>query len=144
MIQTVSGCNASCKFCPYPYIREHIPFCKMDNNTFRKIIDECSHHKNIKVIMPYLMNEPLLDRNLPEKIGYIKAKVPWAKVHILTNGSLLDKEFALSLIKSGIDWIGFSFHGIYPHTIEEVMGVDYQVTLNNILNFIETAKMSRK
>lgn len=144
MIQTVSGCNASCKFCPYPYIRKQIPFSKMDDSTFRKIIDECSHHKNIKVIMPYLMNEPLLDRNLPDKIAYIKAKIPWVKVHILTNGSLLDKEFARSLIKSGIDWIGFSFHGIYPQTVEEVMGIDFHNTLDNILNFIEISKSSGK
>jgi radical SAM superfamily enzyme YgiQ (UPF0313 family) len=144
MIQTISGCNARCEFCPYPYIKEQLPYEKMNWDIFADIIDECSRHKNIRVIMPYLMNEPLLDKELPEKITYIKKRVPWAKVHILTNGSLLDQDFALGLIKSGIDWIGFSFHGISPQTVEEVMGINYHLTLNNILNFIELSKSFKK
>jgi len=140
MIQTISGCNAGCFFCPYPYLKEKITFQKMDKNIFKNIIDECSKHKEVKVIMPYLMNEPLLDKELPEKITYIKQKLPQASTHILTNGVLLDNSFAQRLIDSNIDWVGFSIHGIKNETISSTMNIDAGKALKNILNFIKLSR----
>lgn len=144
MIQTISGCNAGCFFCPYPYLKKDISQEKMDWELFRKIVDECAHFKTVKVIMPYLMNEPLLDRELPQRISYIKSKLPWVSIHILTNGSLLDQEFSTRLIQSGIDWVGFSLHGIESSTISSSMGIDFHRTLNNILNFIQLSRRACK
>ena len=128
MIQTISGCNAGCFFCPYPYLKEKIVSQKMDKNLFKNIIDECSKHKEVEVVMPYLINEPLLDKELPEKIAYIKQKLPQASTHILTNGVLLDNSFAQRLIDSNINWVGFSMHGIKNETISSTMNIDYEKT----------------
>jgi len=77
LIQTISYCNARCLICPYAdtvSIQEQGP---MDLDLFKKIIDEASLYQNqVKQIMPYLMNEPLLDKTLVEKINYIHLKNP--------------------------------------------------------------------
>jgi len=115
----------------------------MEWSLFRKIIDECSQHKNVERVMPYLMNEPLLDEGIVDKIDYIKEKNPQASVHLLTNGSLLNGELTKRLIKSRLDWIGISFHGIRKETLEKAMGIDFERTLTRICNFIEEAKRYR-
>ncbi|MDD5614108.1 MAG: radical SAM protein [Candidatus Omnitrophica bacterium] len=144
MIQTVSGCNASCGFCPYPYLKNQSRQLKMPADIFKKIINECSGHKNIKVVMPYLMNEPLMDDRIAEKISYIKKSLPWVSSHILTNASLLDEKKSAEIIDSGLDWIGFSIHGIRPETIQKTMGISALEPVRKILEFIKKSENNNK
>lgn len=142
-IQTTSLCNASCIFCPYKDIKDLFPHKIMDMNLCKKIIDECSNYKNIEKIILYMNNEPLTDPNLIERINYAKEKIPWASVHILTNGLLLTEKMSEKLINSKLDWIGISFHGIRKETIEKSMGMPFEVSFKGILNLIEKAKKKR-
>ena len=142
-IQTTSFCNGHCIFCPYDEIKELFPKKVMERNVFHKIIDECSQHQPIERIILYLNNDPLTDEHLIERINYAKEKVPWASVHLLTNGSLLTPELSTQLISSKLDWIGFSLHGIRKETFEKTMGLDYDVTFKQVLEFIEKAKLTR-
>lgn len=139
-IQTSSLCNASCIFCPYKDIKDLFPEKIMRMDLYKKIIEESSNHKNIERIILYMNNEPLTDPYLIERINYAKEKIPWASVHILTNGLLLTDEMADKLINSKLDWIGISFHGIRKETIEKAMGIPRKVTLERINNFIDKAK----
>jgi len=143
MIQTTSFCNGACIFCPYPEVKNELPQGIMEEELFRKIVDECSRYK-VERIMPYLMNEPLLDPHLVSRIKYIKEKNPDTSVHILTNGSILNPELSHSLIRSGLDWIGFSVHGIRKKTFEETMGLPFEETMNQIQDFICQAEETRR
>ncbi|MBM3250566.1 MAG: radical SAM protein [Candidatus Omnitrophica bacterium] len=142
-IQTTSLCNASCVFCPYREIRDLFPAKIMEEALFRKIVDECSLHREVERIILYLNNEPLTDPRIVERINYAKEKVPWAGVHILTNGSLLNDSLAEGLLSSRLDWIGISLHGTEPETVKEAMGLDYDLTFNRVLSFIDKAKAKR-
>ncbi len=142
-IQTTSFCNGRCVFCPYDEIKDLFPRKIMDDHLFKKIINECHRHREIERIILYLNNEPLTDPSLIKRINYAKEKVPWASVHILTNGSLLSNKLADELIDSKLDWIGFSLHGIRQETIEKAMGIDYESTIERIINFIEKAKVKK-
>jgi len=115
----------------------------MTEKLFQKIIDECSSHKEAERIILYLNNEPLTDPYIVERIEYAKEKVPWASVHVLTNGSLLTDGLAQKLINSKLDWIGISLHGIKKKTIEKAMGINYELTLKQVSNFIDKAKEKR-
>lgn len=115
----------------------------MAKDLFEKVIDECSQYKNIERIILYLNNEPLADHYLIERINYAKERVPWACVHILTNGSLLTDELTDKLIGSKLDWIGFSVHGARKETFEKAMGLNYDLTFARVLNFIEKAKAKK-
>ena len=142
-IQTTSLCNASCVFCPYQDIKNLFPKQIMDLDLYARIIDESNSYKHIERIIVYMNNEPLTDPHLIERINYAKEKVPWASVHILTNGSLLTEELSQDLINSKLDWIGFSLHGIEKRTIEKAMGLPYERTFKMVNRFIEKAKTKK-
>jgi radical SAM superfamily enzyme YgiQ (UPF0313 family)/MoaA/NifB/PqqE/SkfB family radical SAM enzyme len=144
MIQTTSRCNAACRFCPYPVVVDEQPQGTMDEALFRRIIDECAEHPvEVQRLLLYLMNEPLLDGDLVERISYAKARNPRASLHILTNGALLTERRGDALIDSGLDWIGLSIHGYSPSAYREAMGLDRDVTYRRAERFIRAALARR-
>jgi len=142
-VQTTSLCNASCIFCPYNEIKDLFPPKVMDMELYRKIIDETSRYKNVERIILYMNNEPLTDPFLIERINYAKEKVPWAVVHVITNGVLLTEEISDKLIDSKLDWIGISFHGIRRETIEKSMKISYEMAMERISKFIGKIKQKK-
>ncbi len=141
LIQTISYCNARCLICPYA---DTVPIQeqgRMDLDLFKRIIDEASLYQNqVKQIMPYLMNEPLLDRSLAEKIKYIHLKNPNAWIHIVTNGSLFDDEITDQILNSPVNSIKISMLGHRKATYEKVMGLsNYDIVLERIVRFTEKA-----
>lgn len=139
-IQTTSLCNASCVFCPYPEVKKLFPKKVMDEDLFLKIIAECGRHKEIEMINLFMNNEPLTDPRIAERIKYATRKVPWAAVCLMTNGSLLTDERINSLKKTKLDSISISFHGIRKDTVENAMGIPYEITLRRINNFIKAVE----
>lgn len=142
-IQTTSFCNAKCVFCPNDDLKPLFAPQVMEEALFKKIIDECSSYPGIERIILYLNNEPLTDVNIVERINYAKKTVPWASVHILTNGFLLDEKMQDALINSKLDWIGISMQGIKKETVEAAMGIDYDIVFPRVLEFIKKAKKKR-
>jgi len=136
-VQTTSRCNATCLFCGYHVIKETHPHGAMDDALFKKIADECGHHF-IGRISPYLMNEPLMDRKIAERIAYIhRVKKFVTKTKINTNGFLLDEDMSLGLIESGLRHLWVSVQGYSEETYRKSMGLDLGRTLANIDRFIE-------
>jgi MoaA/NifB/PqqE/SkfB family radical SAM enzyme len=143
-IQTQTGCNASCRFCPNQSVSGKVSSGRMDEDLFFRLIDEAVKHP-VKRISPYLMNEPLADPRLPDLIRYIAdRKQPMTRIKINTNASLLDESMAERLIESGLDRLHVSFHGIRKETYESSMGnLSFEKTLANVNRFIEL-KRQRK
>jgi len=139
-IQTISYCNANCLFCAYPEVKNKISHGIMEDEVYRKIIDEASHY-NPKRVALLLMNEPLLDKKLPERIAYAKEKLSEeTEVTITSNGSILTPRIISKLIDSGLDRIKISIQGITQETYERVMGLKYQRTFDGINLLIDTLK----
>jgi MoaA/NifB/PqqE/SkfB family radical SAM enzyme len=144
LLQTISRCNAACHFCPYPYLAPRLPQDVMEDKVFRRIIDECAQHPGqVDRLMLHLMNEPLMDPSLLDRINYAKERVPDACVHILTNGSLLTERLSDDLIDSGLDWIGLSVHGLSKVAYERAMGLKHEITYGRVERFI-TKAISRR
>jgi MoaA/NifB/PqqE/SkfB family radical SAM enzyme len=137
-IQTKSGCNARCVFCPNSLVGDRLTHGEMEWDLFTKISDEITRH-SVTRISPYLMNEPLLDRNLGEKICYLTdRKRPETVIKINSNGALLDEEMGERLIESGLNRINFSIHGIRKGTYEsQMVGLKLEKVLKNIDAFLE-------
>ncbi len=138
-IQTKSGCNAHCTFCPVGKEENKI-YGKMSDDLYKKIIDEALTFPGLRQINPYLLNDPLVDKNVPEKIEYItkkrRSKKPF--VRITTNAGLLQEEMAYKLLHSGLDEINLSFHSIIPEVYEAMMPpLKYDRVMGNILKLIE-------
>ncbi len=136
-IQTDSRCNARCLFCGYTDTHKSLPQGAMDDDLFKKIVDECGKHL-IGRISPYLMNEPLLDRKMPERIAYINKKKKFiTKTKINSNGALLTPEMSEGLVEAGLRHLWISVQGYSEETYNKSMGLSLDRVLGNIDKFIE-------
>jgi MoaA/NifB/PqqE/SkfB family radical SAM enzyme len=144
-VQTVTGCNAYCAFCPNGKTENPIPPGKMEGDLYRKIIDECVK-KPVRRISPYLMNEPLCDSELGWKIKYItERKKNRLSIKLNTNASLLSGKLLEDILESGLDRLNISFHGISKEVYEKSMqGLEYEKTLANVNNVLEAKKQMNK
>ena len=139
-IQTISYCNAHCLFCAYPEVAGRISHGIMEDAVYAKIIDEAVQYQPRRISL-LLMNEPLLDRKLPDRVRYAKQKLGDAtEVTITSNGSLLTPRIINRLIDSGLDRIKISIQGITKDTYERVMGLKYDRTFTGISLLVDTLK----
>jgi len=100
-IQTVSWCNRSCAFCPsgkFP-----VPKTFMALEVYHRIIDHLHDLDFSGRISPYLMNESLLDKRLPELIAYAREGCPDSWIAINTNGDALSESLLARLFDAGLN-----------------------------------------
>jgi len=142
-IQTFTGCNADCIFCPYGETYETQPKGKMPIELFHRIIDEAAEH-GVRRISPYLMNEPLMDRDLFDKIRYINDKIPDAKVVVTSNGHFLTPPVVDKVLEmgDGLHELYISFQGVDKDSYEKTMrgNMNFDRTLANVGHFLETQR----
>jgi MoaA/NifB/PqqE/SkfB family radical SAM enzyme len=144
-IQTVTGCNADCVFCPYGATHSTQPKGRMSGELFRKILDEAREH-GVRRISPYLMNEPLLDPDIVGKIREINERVPKGRVVLTTNGNYLTWEVTNALLNlpHGLHELYVSVQGVDREAYEATMRGNMQLdrTIANVLSF--TAEQRRR
>lgn len=116
----------------------------LDQRLFEALVTECAVNAECEEISLYLQNEPLLDRELAQKIKLVKElSKKRLRVRIVTNGSLLNESRAVDLFEAGIDSIGVSINAFTPQTYSRIMrGLDYSVTLRNVETLISLAPES--
>ena len=103
-------CNRKCSFCPrsdpdYPDINE---FISKDLHT--KIFTELSEldYRGMIIYSGYV--EPLLDKKIYESIAEARKLLPNAKIEIITNGDVLNKERLKKLFDSGLSTLLISVY----------------------------------
>ncbi len=100
-IQTVSWCNRSCAFCPsgkFPVDKVFMPA-----EIYHRLIDQLQAVHYAGRISPYLMNESLLDKRLPELLAYTRAHCPESWIAINTNGDALSEALLERLFDAGLN-----------------------------------------
>lgn len=100
-IQTVSWCNRSCVFCPsgtFP-----VPKTFMALEVYQRIIEQLHDLRFDGRISPYLMNESLLDKRLPDLIAYARERCPASWIAINTNGDALSERLIDRLFDAGLN-----------------------------------------
>jgi len=115
-IETTNACNAKCVICPHREMTR--PIKHMDEDFFRRIIDECAANR-AKEIHLHNFGEPLLDKLLEDRVRYAKAQ-GLRKAKIFSNGSLLNKERARGLIGAGLDELKVSIDGATREEFERI------------------------
>ena len=138
MVQTTSRCNAACVFCPYPVVSREINHGEMSFSLFAKLMKECRRYPSVKSINLFLMNEPLMDRQIVDRINYAKNQNPEAAICLWTNGCNLDLGTSRGLIQSGLDAIGVSIHAQWAETYRQLTGRgDFARVLRRVTRFVE-------
>tara|TARA_B110000858_G_C17782905_1_gene465695 strand:- start:887 stop:1753 length:867 start_codon:yes stop_codon:yes gene_type:complete len=96
-------CNRTCSFCPrsdpdYDHVNEFISF-----QLINKIGRELQELKYQNTILFSGFVEPLLDKEIFEKIHILKNYLPNCKIEINTNGDVLNKKRLVKLFEYGLD-----------------------------------------
>jgi len=138
MIQSTSACNSSCVFCPHTRFRKTLPQGQMSDALFSRLIDEAGEHPEVACINLFLMNEPLMDPHLVERIHRAKAKNPQAQISLWTNGVALDPEIGQRLLAAPLGSLGVSIHAHRAETYRLATGRrDFARILRNLVHFVE-------
>lgn len=89
-LETTSNCNRSCGFCPISYGRRDFPQVSMRDELFSSIIVQLSELGFDGVIQMFLLNEPLLDRKMLDRLREARAALPRVTIYLSTNGDAID------------------------------------------------------
>jgi MoaA/NifB/PqqE/SkfB family radical SAM enzyme len=130
-IQTRTGCNADCIWCPYGESFPTQPKGVMEWGLFERIIEECARHR-VRRLSPYLMNEPFLDRELPKRIRFMHENCPSAKVVVTSNGSMLRPD----VVREVLD-LGPALHALYI-SVQGLEKESYEKTMRGAMKFEQT------
>ncbi len=139
-IQTRTGCNGACVFCPYPDAHDKVPKGRMTDALFEKIVDEIARHNATKRVSPYLMNEPFLDATILDKARRVKKRVPKASVVLTTNGSMLSEAVVDNLVHDNpLRALYISMQGIEKAPYEASMrgALVFEKTKENVERLID-------
>ena len=135
IIETTNYCNAKCIMCPHKTMIRSKGIMPME--LFKKIVDDIVQNFQPKSFCVSGFGEPILDKELFEKIKYLKSKTN-TKVKIFSNGALLIENNAKTLVESGLDEINISLNAANPESYKHIMGgLNYDFTLKNIANLLE-------
>lgn len=123
VIETTTYCNLRCSNCPNSKYEKSLLKNKklIDENLFKKIIDDLAEYNFRGVIFPYFYGEPLSDERLLKFISYMRSKIPKSRINLGTNGFLLTIPLYKKLVESGVKNITITQYGkTMPPKIEEI------------------------
>ncbi len=123
-LETVSSCNARCRFCPYSTAGR--AGGKMSLPLFRKIVDEAAGIRAIDSFSMQGLGEPLLDQGMEDKLRYIKATNTQSSIEMFTNGVALVPKRFLAIRDAGLDCLVVSLNAVNQKQHEEIMGIKNQ------------------
>ncbi len=140
-IETTNACNLKCQFCARTDKKFEIG--SMDFNLFKKIINEAKEY-GPRTFSLHLFGEPLLTKNIFEMIEYIKKANQSNTVFLTTNGTLLNKENAKSIIKTSVDRLSISFPSVKKESYQRIAGFDQLEKVEENINGLIELKKEKK
>lgn len=143
-VETVNACNAKCVMCAMND-RINRKDTIMNKDLFAKFVKEIGDYADwIETVCLNRDGEPILDKNLPERVKLLK-DIGIRKVTFATNGQLLNSELVYKLINAGLDDIMISIDAASKKTFEAIrLNLDYETVVNNTLNLIRIRNESGK
>lgn len=141
-------CNLKCVMCPY-----HSKTLKSTHTTdfftgnkamswemMEKLAIECGE-QGIPILIGSV-EEPLLHPKIIDFVQLCRQQgVP--RVHITTNGQLLDENRAIALLKAGLTSIDISIDAAEPDTYLRVRGANLNRVETNVMNFLRQRDRAR-
>ncbi|MCK5474500.1 MAG: radical SAM protein [Candidatus Aenigmarchaeota archaeon] len=136
-----ASCNLKCPMCPNSAEsskdRNKEEWFKFED--FKKIID-LGVKRGLKAIKLNYINEPLIRKDITKFISYAKEKGV-LDIYFSTNGLLLNNEFAIELIDSGLTRIQVSIDAYTPETYDLIRpGGDLKKVVENVELLLQKRK----
>lgn len=101
-IETRTGCNYTCSFCPVAKDRDPRSQVSMHWDLIVEIARQLEALDYSETILLFCNNEPLLDDRLPAIVGLFRGHCPDASIKILTNGILATTDLVRTLFDNGL------------------------------------------
>lgn len=121
-METINVCNAACVFCPYPKMQR--PKGWMTPGLSTKIMTEAADIPQITHVTFTGLGEPLLDRELENRIHKARSLNRNWMIDVYTNGHSLTHDRAISLAETGLDVLYVSLNAVKPSQRVEIMKLD--------------------
>ncbi len=97
-IETYNRCNGGCTFCPVSVKNDTREEKTMKMELFEKIINELSDIDYHGCLALFSNNEPFLDDRIIDFSKIVRKRVPHARTHLFTNGTLLSLDKFIQII----------------------------------------------
>lgn len=146
-IEIFGGCNFKCKFCPNnnEEYRKSERHTVMSMDTFKMLVDSIAEMEQnaggekVKVIYIGGHGEPLLHKEFPEMISYLKKKNVCREIRTVSNGSMLHPYLNQKIAESGLDMLRISVEALSGEGYKALCGVDmdFQKFVGNISDLYE-------
>ncbi len=133
-IEVTNRCNLLCETCPHTYFQRE-PLKSLSLQEFIRIAEQ---FPQMKRALLHGIGEPLLNRELPEIIKYLKGRD--VEVIINSNGTLLTPDWQEKLIESGLDQYRCSIDGAKDETYARIRGANLLPKLKQGLGGLVKAK----
>jgi MoaA/NifB/PqqE/SkfB family radical SAM enzyme len=134
-LEVTNRCNLLCETCPRTFEDLEAP-ADMGWELFTSIIDQVP---GIARVVMHGVGEPMLVKNLPQMIRYLKARGIYALFN--TNGTLLTPRKQRELIETGLDELRVSLDAADATTFLAVRGKDmFNRIVRNISGFTALQK----
>lgn len=141
LLEPTNICNNSCLFCANSKCTKKRGYIDKE---FTKRILKDAYDLGTREVGFYGTGEPLLDKNLEEYIVYAK-QLGYNYTYITTNGALLSKERAKSILDAGIDSVKFSINASNSKDYAMIHGKDeFDRIIENLIYFNTLRKSSEK
>lgn len=137
-VEVTNRCNLRCIMCTRNQMTR--PTGDMSLETFRRVADEWSREPG-SVLRLYFLGEPLLHRGLEQMVAYatsVRDRNPApGTVGIQTNGMLLTRERARSLLDAGLRTFSISLDGLEGDLERIRPGASYRTVERNICDLVD-------
>jgi MoaA/NifB/PqqE/SkfB family radical SAM enzyme len=117
-IEVTNRCNLLCETCPHTYFQRE-PLKSLSLDQFIRIAEQ---FPQMKRALLHGIGEPLLNRELPEIIKYLKGRD--VEVIINSNGTLLTPQWQEKIVASGLDQYRCSIDGAKDETYARIRGAN--------------------
>lgn len=129
-IQFHNKCNSNCLICPYKDMKYN--YGDMSEALFNKFLDEIEENK-IERIIPYLNNEPFLQKNFVSRVEKIRNRFKKVEIEISSNVSMINEDDLKKLKELEITELRLSVFGFEKETYKKIMpGLNYENTMNKL------------
>jgi radical SAM protein with 4Fe4S-binding SPASM domain len=134
-VEVTNHCNLLCETCPRTFVTYEEPMTLTWEN-FVRIVEQ---FPELERAVLHGIGEPLLNKNLPRMIAYLKAR--GVTVLFNTNATLLDDKWSQQLIEAGLDELRVSIDGADPKTYALIRGAPlFHKVVGNLKRFVEIQK----
>jgi MoaA/NifB/PqqE/SkfB family radical SAM enzyme len=141
-VEVVNLCNADCVFCSYQYQRRQIETMSFD--IFKLAVDQYLALNGAYINFTPVVGDSLIDRNLEEKVAYVRQFPQFVRIEMWTNGILLTRERFEALVEAGVNEFYISTSGFSAAEYKQIYrNGNYIKVLNNLTEIAQSPALKK-